>query len=205
MTCTVSAKWTDSGNPLLDPKTPTAPLEQAEILTLGDSFFNSSLQSDLFAGELAAKSGFAVHNLADSDFFEPFSYPLAYLKAIGYQPGRRRILILESVERKFLERTTTFDSGGGNSANRINAVAFKLFKNNDVEYFFKNNLVTHPALKWVKNLRFDWFGSIDKAIGAYSLIPTSFYQRDLDFATLTGIFRGWWKAPGPGSPCRRFV
>jgi hypothetical protein len=167
------------------PPPPSAPLKQAEILTLGDSFFNSALQSDLFAGELAAKSGFAVHNLASSDFFEPFSYPLAYLKAIGYQPDRRRILILESVERSSLERTTTFDSGGGSSANRLNAVAFKLFKNNDVEYFFKNNLVTHPALTWVKNLRFDWFGSIDKAIGAYSLNPDMlFYQRDLDFASL---------------------
>jgi hypothetical protein len=167
------------------PKSLTAPLEQAEILTLGDSFFNSSLQSGLFADELAVKSGFAVHNLADSNFFEPFSYPLAYLKAIGYQPDRRRILILESVERSSLERTTTFDSAGGSSANRLNAVAFKLFKNNDVEYFFKNNLVTHPVLKWVKNLRFDWFGSIDKAIGAYSLNPDMlFYQRDLDFAAL---------------------
>jgi hypothetical protein len=165
------------------PPAPSAPLEQAEILTLGDSFFNSSLQSDLFAGELAAKSGYAVHNLTDSDFFEPFSYPLAYLKAIGYQPDRRRILILESVERSSHERTTTFESGGGSSANRLNAVAFKLLKNNDVEYFFKNNFVTHPAIKWVKNLRFDWFGSIDKAIGAYSINPDMlFYQRDLDFA-----------------------
>lgn len=167
------------------PPSPSTPLEQAEILTLGDSFFNSSLQSDLFAGELAAKSGFAVHNLADRDFFEPFSYPLAYLKEIGYQPDRRRILILESVERSSLERTRTFDSSGGNSVNRLNAVAFKLFKNNDVEYFFKNNLVTHPALTWVKNIRFDWFGSIDKAIGAYSVNPDMlFYQRDLDFAAL---------------------
>ncbi len=165
------------------PKAPTAPLEKAEILTLGDSFFNSSLQSDLFATVLATKSGYAVHNFADSDFFEPFSYPLAYLKAIGYQPDRRRILILESVERSSLERTATFGSDGGGSANRLNAVAFKLLKNNDVEYFFKNNLVTHPAIKWVKNLRFDWFGSIDKAIGAYSLNPDMlFYQRDLDFA-----------------------
>jgi hypothetical protein len=167
------------------PKTPTAPLEQAEILTLGDSFFNSSLQSGLFADELAAKSGYTVHNLTDSNFFEPFSYPLAYLAAIGYKPDRRQILILESVERSSLERTSTFASNTGSAENSLNAVAFKLFKNNDVEYFFKNNLVTHPAIKWVKNLRFNWFGSIDKAIGAYSLNPDMlFYQRDVDFAAL---------------------
>ena len=165
------------------PKTPTALLEQAEILTLGDSFFNSSLQSGLFANELAARSGYAVHNLTDSNFFEPFSYPLAYLATIGYKPDRRRILILESVERSSLERTSTFASNTGSAANSLNAVAFKLLKNNDVEYFFKNNIVIHPALKWLKNLRFAWFGSIDKAIGGYSTNPDMlFYQRDLDFA-----------------------
>jgi hypothetical protein len=165
-------------------KTPTAPLQQAAILTLGDSFFNSTLQSDLFANELSAKSGYAVHNLAGSNFFEPFSYPLAYLKAIGYQSDRRRILILESVERSSLERTSTFGSAGGSTTNSLNAAAFKLLKNNDVEYFFKNNIVIHPAMKWLKNRRFAWFGSIDKAIGAYSMNPDMlFYQRDLDFAT----------------------
>ncbi|TFG91539.1 MAG: hypothetical protein E4H15_05615, partial [Syntrophobacterales bacterium] len=164
-------------------KTPTAPLQQAEILTLGDSFFNSALQSDLFANVLATKSGYAVHNLAGSNFFEPFSYPLAYLKAIGYQSDRRRILILESVERSSLERTSTFESAGGSTTNSLNAAAFKLLKNNDVEYFFKNNIVIHPAMKWLKNRRFTWFGSIDKAIGAYSINPDMlFYQRDLDFA-----------------------
>jgi len=162
---------------------PTAPLEEADIITLGDSFFNSALHSDLFASELATESGYAVHNLAGGNFFEPFSYPLAYLKAISYKPDRRRILILESVERSSLERTSTFSSAGGSTANSLNAVAFKLLKNNDVEYFFKNNIVIHPAMKWVKNLRFDWFGSIDKAIGAYSMNPDMlFYQRDLDFA-----------------------
>lgn len=167
------------------PHPPTAPLEQAEILTLGDSFFNSSLQSGLFANELAAKTGYAVHNLADSTYFEPFSYPLAYLQAIGYQPDRRRVLILESVERSSLGRTATFAATAGSAANSLNAVAFKLLKNNDVEYFFKNNVVIHPAMKWLKNLRFSWFGSIDGAIGAYSLNPDMlFYQRDLDFAAL---------------------
>lgn len=167
------------------PQVPTAPLEHAEILTLGDSFFNSSLQSGLFANELAAKTGYAVHNLADSTYFEPFSYPLDYLQAIGYQPDRRRVLILESVERSSLERTATFAATAGSAANSLNAVAFKLLKNNDVEYFFKNNVVIHPAMKWLKNLRFSWFGSIDGAIGAYSLNPDMlFYQRDLDFAAL---------------------
>jgi hypothetical protein len=162
---------------------PTAPLEQAEIVTLGDSFFNSSLESDLFANELAREGGYAVHNLTSADFFEPQSYPLAYLQASGYRPDRRRILILESVERTSLERTGTYLAAAGASSNRLNALAFRVLKNNDVEYFFKNNEVTHPVFKWLKNARFEWFGVIDRAIGAYTLHPDMlFYQRDMQFA-----------------------
>ena len=159
------------------------PLRQAEILTLGDSFFNSALDSDLFANVLAEKSGHAVHNLPADGFFEPFSYPLAYLEHIGYRPDRRRILILEAVERSSLERTSSFNARAGSSSNRLDGLAFKVLKNSDVEYFFKNNLVTRPAISWLKNLRFDWFGIVDGAIGAYTLNPDMlFYRRDLDFA-----------------------
>lgn len=161
------------------------PLRQAEILTLGDSFFNSALDSDLFANVLAEKSGQAVHNLSDDGFFEPFSYPLAYLEHIGYRPDRRRILILEAVERSSLERTSSFNARAGSSSNRLDGLAFKVLKNSDVEYFFKNNLVTRPAISRLKNLRFDWFGIIDGAIGTYTLNPDMlFYRRDLDFAAL---------------------
>lgn len=164
---------------------PTSPLATSDIITLGDSFFNSSLESELFANELAGKSGYAVHNMASSNFFEPYSYPLAYLKYIDFKPERRRILILETVERSSLERTTTYNSLAGTSANRLNALAFKLLKNNDVEYFFKNNLVIHPINKWLKNLRFEYFGIIDKAVGSYSVNPNMlFYQRDVEYASV---------------------
>jgi hypothetical protein len=164
---------------------PPTPMERAEIITLGDSFFNSSLESDLFSNELAAKSGYAVRNMAAGDFFEPFSYPLAFLKNSGYRPDRRRILILESVERSSLERTASFGSDAGTPSNRISALAFRMLKNNDVEYFFKHNQVTHPALKWLKNLRFNSLGIIDQAIGTYSVNPDMlFYQRDIDAAAV---------------------
>ncbi len=162
---------------------PTVPLDRAEIVTMGDSFFNSSLESDLFANELARRGGDAVHNVPLTEFFEPCSYPLAYLGSIGYRPNRRRILILESVERSSLERTAKYASAASTSVNRLNALAFKVLKNNDVEYFFKNNLVTYPAIKWLKNARFDWFGITDRAVGAYALRPDMlFYQRDMEFA-----------------------
>lgn len=163
----------------------TAPLEEADILTLGDSFFNSTLASDIFANELAGKGGLKVHNLQSSTFFEPESYPLSYLESISYQGSKRRILILETVERSVLARGDTYNAAGASSSNKINALAFKVLKNSDVEYFFKNNVIVHPLGKWLKNFRFNHLNIVDRSIGSYSERPDMlFYQRDIEFGAL---------------------
>lgn len=163
----------------------TTPLEEADILTLGDSFFNTSLASDLFANELARKGGLKVHHLQSATFFEPQSYPLSYLESIGYRKGRRRILILESVERSVLDRSNTYNAAGASSSNVLNALAFKVLKNNDVEYFFKNNVIVHPLGRWLKNFRFTYLNIVDRSIGSYSMQPDMlFYQRDIEFSRM---------------------
>ncbi|HJV36718.1 alginate O-acetyltransferase AlgX-related protein [Geomonas sp.] len=165
--------------------TPTAPLENAAVVTMGDSFFNSSLESDLFANEVARKGGMAVHNVALRKDFEPCSYPLAYLASIGYRGDRRRILVLETVERNTFERTIRYCAAARTSAAPTDTLANRVLDNGDVEYFFKNNLVVHPLLKWLKNARFRWFGKVDQAIGAYSENPSMlFFHSDLDFAAI---------------------
>lgn len=161
---------------------PMGTLEEADVLTLGDSFFNSNLGSDLFASELAGRLGRKVYNLRSDTFFEPQSYPLSFLESIGYQPGKKRVLILESVERSVLDRGDTYNAASGSSGNKIDAIAFKVLKNSDVEYFFKNNVIVHPVEKWLKNVRFDYFRIVDKSVGSFSENPDMlFYQRDIDF------------------------
>ena len=163
----------------------TAPIGESDILTLGDSFFNSTLGSDLFANLLAGKTGAKVHNLQSAAFFEPQSYPLAYLESIGYRGDKRRILVLESVERSVLERGGSYNAAGASAGNDLNALAFKLLKNNDVEYFFKHNLIVEPLGRWLKNFRFENLGIVDKSIGAYSSDPEMlFYQRDIQFGRM---------------------
>lgn len=161
---------------------PNPSLDEAEIITLGDSFFNSALGSEFFANELAGKIGLKVHNMHTAEFFEPQSYPLSYLESIGYKGDRRRILILESVERSVLERAGKYNSLGVSTSNKLDAFAFKLLKNSDVEYFFKHNLIVAPLGRWLKNFRFERLGIVDKSIGAYSVDPEMlFYQRDIEF------------------------
>lgn len=161
---------------------PNPPLDETEIIALGDSFFNSALGSEFFANELSRKIGLKVHNMHTSEFFEPQSYPLSYLEKIGYKGGRRRILVLESVERSVLERAGKYNTLGVSTSNKLDAFAFKVLKNSDVEYFFKHNLIVEPLGKRLKNFRFERLGIVDKSIGAYSVDPKMlFYQRDIQF------------------------
>ncbi|QXE85916.1 hypothetical protein KP003_16370 [Geomonas nitrogeniifigens] len=160
-----------------------ATLEEADVLTLGDSFFNSALASDIFANELGRRLGGKVHNLATKEFFEPQSYPLSYLQHIGYRGDRKRILVLETVERSALERSGTYNGAGAAAGNELDALAFKVLKNNDVEYFFKHNVMVGPLESRLKNFRFKYLNIVDKSIGAYSLNPNMlFYQRDIEFS-----------------------
>lgn len=159
-----------------------APLEEAEVLTLGDSFFNSALGSETFGSELARKLGVKVHNMRTDEFFEPQSYPVSYLEKIGYKGDKARILVLESVERSVLERAEKYNAAGVATSNKLDAFAFKVLKNSDIEYFFKENVLVKPFGRWLKNFRFERLGIVDKSVGAYSLDPDMlFYQRDLEF------------------------
>lgn len=167
------------------PPGPNPPLQEAEIVTLGDSFFNSALGSRYFASELAGKLGSKVHNMHTTEFFEPESYPLSYLEKIGYKGGRKRVLILESVERSVLERAEKYQTVGVSASNELDAFAFRVLKNNDVEYFFKQNVIVKPLGTRLKNFRFEYLNIVDKSIGAYSLNPDMlFYQRDLEFNSI---------------------
>jgi len=165
------------------PPAPEGDPQQADVLTLGDSFFNSTLESPLFAQALAGRTGLKVCNLQSTSFFEPQSYPLSFLESIHYRGDKKRVLILESVELSVPGRGETYNGSFSASGNKLDALAFRVLKNSDVEYFFKNNVVVHPLLKRLKNVRFESFGVVDKSIGAYSRQPGMlFYGRDLDFA-----------------------
>lgn len=171
---------------------PTSPLDHSEIITMGDSFFNTSMESDIFANELAIKGNYNVHNVDWSASHVPYTHPLTYLQNINYQSDRHRILILETNERDSLQRTSTYNSIVVTSSNSANMLFFKLYDviakttdNRNVEYFFKNNLLFEPVIMWLKNIRFKYFGIIDKSIGAYTMNPDMlFYQPEVEFASI---------------------
>ena len=156
---------------------PMAPLADADILTLGDSFFNSTLASDLFANELSARTSLKVHNLAGPTIAASANFPVPFLESIGYKGDRKRILILESVERSVIMRGNSYLR----TASPVVQVSAKAV--NNVEYFFKNNLIVHPLARLLREVRFKFFKITDKSIGAYAQHPDMlFFREDVDFA-----------------------
>lgn len=156
----------------------TIAMEESEILTLGDSFFNSNLGSDQFASELANRGGYKVCNMQSSTFADPQGRPLEYLKSIGYKAGKKRILILETVERAAISRSNTYNAAYLPSVNPLVAKSQSLFRNEDVEYFFKKNFIVRPLIGCLKGIRFRFFGIVDKSIGAYSENPDMLFFKD---------------------------
>ena len=68
-----------------------APIDQADIITFGDSYFDFSRQMTV-PERLARESGKNVHGIYSF-------YPLAYLNQINYQAGDEKLFIYETAER----------------------------------------------------------------------------------------------------------
>ena len=156
--------------------------ENSEIITLGDSFFNSVLSSDVFASELGKYVQYKVHNIQNTGkyFAMEVDYPLAYFINRGSDNHKKRILILETVERFSLKRSGLYC--GANRPDSPQSRFKRFYDNSDIEYFFQNNIVFNPVLRMIKNARFRIFGLVDGSIGAYSINPPMlFSEEDISF------------------------
>lgn len=163
----------------------TNKLENCNILTLGDSFFASSLDSDNFANELQKKSGHRIYNIdSDTDLFSSqVDMPIAYFDGINYRSNKRRLLILETVERYSLKRSELYNLVKRGGTTKRMVLGNKLFDNSDIEHFFKNNIVVKPVYKYINNARYRLFGTIDHAIGKYSRSKAMlFFREDIEFS-----------------------
>lgn len=87
--------------PQVFPLSSSSTLTEADIITMGDSFFNIAVGFTDFSGQLANSLNLKVHNYNIQGSGEPWrkTNPLDYLKENNYQKGKAKVLILESVDR----------------------------------------------------------------------------------------------------------
>ncbi|OGI08701.1 MAG: hypothetical protein A2Y40_05360 [Candidatus Margulisbacteria bacterium GWF2_35_9] len=157
-------------------------IASSDILTLGDSFFNSSIESFKAPQELETMINKNVYNF-NLYVDDVLLNPLVYFKNGLYKSSDKKVLILETVERYSVNRIKNYSNlysvSGYSTFERLR---MKLFNNADMEYFFKNNVIIGPINKKIKNIRFNLFGEVDNRVTFYSENPKMlFYNESVAF------------------------
>lgn len=158
-------------------------LESADIIVMGDSFFNLGYDSDIFANELQVLCKKKIFNVRRS-VMEPLGdSPLLYLKKTGYKKAGKKILILESAERYTLVRADHYMDSipyVADEHSKKNAASPTLIA--DIEYFFLNNKYCEPVDAFIKDMQFHFLGEISNKIPLWSENPPMlFYDEEVAF------------------------
>lgn len=164
--------------------TATTTIEQAKIFTLGDSFFQTTHQSPNLGLQLQEKLGVPVYNVvqASQDFLD-VANPLVFLQNNRIDTATRKILILETVDRRSLARAEHYLNTSKEQYPWLKFIKERIFNNGDVEYFVRDNILVSPIRKAIKNWEYEYLGEIDPRIGAHD--PESlmlFYFEEIGFA-----------------------
>jgi hypothetical protein len=175
------------------------PIQEADIITMGDSFMQSDFDTPTISYQLEELTGKKVHYVKREDFASVDDNPLAYLDKINYKKGKAKYLVLETVERYALDRSskyqyTTYKDHVKYTAKPAEAEIAKAkeatadIKNfiepSNLQYFFYNNKVIYPFYEIGKNFRFEMYEEIDKRTPVYSENPDMlFFYEDIDFGS----------------------
>ena len=153
-------------------------LDSASVITLGDSFFNTRIDSFTFPRELADRIHYGVYyfsNFVDDGLLNP----IVYFRNANYKPGKRKVLVLETVERYAVNRMQAYDTMYNvRDYSTLERIEIKLLKNEDLEYFFRNNILIKPLSKIIKKYRYKFFGEIDNRIAYYSKDPKMLFYEE---------------------------
>jgi hypothetical protein len=163
-------------------------IEDAEIITMGDSFLEVNYVTPKVATELAKRTVKKVHHVKREDFLKANDNPLAYLKKIGYKKGEKKYLVLETAERYALERSVNYFNDiitppdysptQWQKTNRIKNFIEPAY----LQYFFYNNWIISPLNVLGKNFRFEVLGEIPASTPVYIEKPKMlFFNEDIDF------------------------
>ena len=152
--------------------------DKCDIIAMGDSFFGSSWDTKRIPDQLTDKLEESVCFIKLSQGY----FPIKKMQEMGLSDGeQRKTLILETVERKVSERFTgellkesdfleNVESGAAviKNKNKLKDFTSKIFENNGVEYFFRNNIFVDKIRSKIMHYKFEFFSETVPQIGAYS-------------------------------------
>lgn len=170
----------------------THTINEAEVITMGDSFFNANYDTEKFPDLLEKLAATKVFKVDRSIIQNYGDNPLRYFKETGYKKGSKKYLVLETVERYAIERSISYmDKSETDSAalraGQSTAPWYKAIQNFiplvDLKYFFYNNKYISPINDLGKTIKFNSTKEIDTRTPAYSKDQSNlFYYEDVLFA-----------------------
>ena len=155
--------------------------DSSDVLVFGDSFIGGMQGITLYCNDDLSDT-ITIHIASADGSYKGGENPLHYFERINYKKGRRRIAIVETVERSSIKRALDYPSTKLFESSVFSQAIAHIFGNEHVEYFFTDNEFSYGFFKALNNLKFEYFGDIDNRIGAYSVDPKMlFYSEAVDF------------------------
>jgi len=158
-------------------------LEGSDILMFGDSFLAGVRGLKIFIDKGGGVDTLKAYNASADGIAAAGENPLECLARVKYQKGGKKFLILETVERSSLDRGLRCADYQKYFDLKIFQQAIKyIFINDHIAYFFTDNIISHPLLRFINNTKFHYFKDIDTRIALYSENPNMlFYFQAVEF------------------------
>lgn len=158
-------------------------LEEADIITFGDSFFDFARQTTLPER--------IQDTLNRPVFYARFDRPLEYLHDKNFNPNRRRLMIYETAERYLNHRFLTphpytrIDPRPQWRINLSDFIRLEIFPERSEEsynWLLKGGYLTRNIYSFITTLKFDVFGYISEITPVYKLgkNPWLFYYEQVN-------------------------
>jgi lysophospholipase L1-like esterase len=166
----------------------TGNFNEADILIMGDSFLENKLDDKAFKEALQYRTKLKVFDFTRV-YPDAVNTPLFFLKKINQDWSKKRILILETIERYSQKRAVEYskDTRLTYSMPRFyDKLSDDIFHYNDVNVVVRYNYLLRELFNFKSQLNFNVFNQIlNKEIGAFSVNPnllffyeeTNFYKK----------------------------
>lgn len=143
-------------------------LQEAKLFALGDSFFQTTLESENFANMLETDIGLPVYNIVQqSDDYVNVANPLIFLQQENIEKGDEKVLILESVDWRSERRALNYLSSLYKPVSIKDKLSKLVFDNSDVEYFVRRNKLTNSLRQTAKNWEYEFLNEVDLRVGEW--------------------------------------
>jgi hypothetical protein len=164
-------------------------MEESDLLTFGDSFFDVSFQRTL-PERIADTTGLKVYSYITQDPWNANPFCILNTSSLERE-AEPRVFIFETVERNISKKfSEPYDAGCQAPFERYQGFGEKLlnefiFKSNDEQLFnlmLKRSWVTHSLYSLFSTIKFDLFGTISSMTPEYTLEPEPwlFYANSID-------------------------